>query len=80
MRDYYEIRKEIVKFLNESGISAFDLCRVSRDLCCCRTCKFFVQHYSKDGDPVDFGHCFKNKSIKSVRPHDKSCGFWTIDK
>ena len=79
MSDYFEIRNKIVKFLNESGISAFDLCRIGRDLCCCRTCKFFVQHYGKSGVEVDFGHCVKNNIIKGKRPHDNSCGFWTLD-
>lgn len=80
MTDYYTIRRTIVKFLNESGISAYDLCRVGKDLCCCGTCKFYVQHYAKGGEAVDFGHCRKNKAIKATRPHDHSCGFWTMEE
>ena len=79
MMDYEQMKSKIRRFITESGISAYDLCRISKDLCCCRTCKFFVQHYAKDGTPVDFGHCRKNNTIKSVRPHSPSCGFWSMD-
>lgn len=78
--DYLEIRNTIVRFLNESKISAYDLVRVGRDLCSCRTCVFFVQHYAKDGTPVDFGHCVKNNIIKPKKPNMQSCGFWTLEK
>lgn len=77
--DYFEMRRKIVNFINESGISSYDLCRIGRDLCCCRTCKFYVQHYAKDGEPVDFGHCTKNSTIKSVKPSKQSCGYWTLE-
>ena len=77
--NYIEMRRKIVQFINESGISSYDLCRIGRDLCCCRTCQFFVQHYGKDGEVVDFGHCVKNNRIKGVRPHESSCGFWSLD-
>lgn len=77
--DYFEMRRKIVQFINESGISSYDLCRIGRDLCCCRTCKFFVQHYGKSGNEVDFGHCVRTNIIKGKRPHEKSCGYWTID-
>lgn len=77
--DYFEMRRKIVNFINESGISSYDLCRIGRDLCCCRTCKFYVQHYAKDGEPVDFGHCIKNSTIKSVKPSKQSCGYWTLE-
>lgn len=77
--NYYDLRNTIVEFLNANRISAYDLVRVGRDLCCCRTCNFFVQHYSKDGKPVDFGHFVKNNTIKSVKPNTQSCGFWMLD-
>lgn len=77
--DYFEMRRKIVEFVNTSGISSYDICRISRDLCCCRTFCFYVQHYAKDGEPVDFGHCRKNNRIKSVKPCMQSCGFWTLD-
>ena len=79
MLDYFEMRMKILEFINESGISAYDLCRIGKDLCCCRTCKFFIQHYAKNGKEVDFGHCVKNNIIKGKRPHGTSCGFWTLD-
>ena len=79
MMDYFEMRRKIIQFLNESGITPFDLMRVGKGLCCCRTCKFFVQHYSKDGIPVDFGHCVKGNTPKSKKPNMQNCGFWTLD-
>ena len=78
--DYYEMRNAIIKFLNESGINPYDLCRIGKDLCRCGTCKFYCQHYSKYGEPVDFGHCRKNKTIKATRPYDSSCGFWSMEE
>lgn len=80
MKDYFELRKEILQFINKSGISAYDLCRISKDLCCCRTCKFFVQHYSKEGNPVDFGHCRKGNTPRAKSPNMQSCGFWIIEE
>lgn len=78
MKDYNEMRRLIMQFIEEHNISAYDLVRIGKDLCCCRTCDFFVQHYSKDGAPVDFGHCRRGNTIKSKQPHTQSCGFWTM--
>lgn len=80
MIDYFEKRKVIIDFLNGSKISAYDLVRIGKDLCCCRTCKFFIQHYTKDGNPIDFGHCVKNNIPKSKTPNMQSCGFWTLEE
>ena len=80
MQTYETIRHSIALFLKESRISAYDLVRVGKDLCACRTCKFFSQHYDKDGNSVDFGHCRKNNIPKPRRPHDNSCGFWTLEE
>ena len=77
--NYFEMRKKINSFIEESGISAYDVCRIARDLCCCRTCVFYVQHYAKEGEPVDFGHCRKNNRPKSVNPNMQSCGYWTLE-
>lgn len=80
MMDYFEMRRRIVRFINESGISSYDICRITKDLCCFRTCCFYVQHYAKDGEAVDFGHCAKNNKIKSVKPNMQSCGFWSLER
>lgn len=80
MQTYEEMRAEIVKFINDSHISAYDVARISKTLCCCRTCKFFVQHYAKDGTPVDFGHCCQGNHIKSRQPNTNSCGYWTLEE
>lgn len=80
MMDYFEGKKIVVQFLNENRITAFDLVRIAKDLCRCRTCRFFVQHYDKDGYPLDFGHCIKNNNPRPRKPNMESCGFWTIDE
>lgn len=80
MRTYYDTKSLIAEFLKENNLLACDLMRVAKDLCCCRTCRFFVQHYSKDGIPLDFGHCRKNNLPKSKRPDTQSCGFWELEK
>lgn len=76
---YYETRAKIVEFINSSGISAYDVVRIAKDLCCCRTCKFYVQHFSKDGTPIDFGHCERSNLPKAKRPNTQSCGYWQLD-
>lgn len=78
--DYYEMRREIVRFINTSGISAYDICRITKELCACRTCRYYVQHFAQDGQPVDFGHCRKNNTIKSVKPNTNSCGAWSLNE
>lgn len=78
--DFFAMEKKVVKFIEESGISAFDLCRVAKGLCCCRTCYFFAQHYDKKGEAVDFGHCTKNNMTKQVKPNMQSCGFWSMER
>ena len=78
MQTYWEIRKQIVQFLNENKISAYDLAKVSKDLCSCGTCKYFIQHYSKDGKPIECGHCVKNHILKHKKPNTQSCGFWAL--
>lgn len=73
---YEDIRDKISEFIKTSGINAYDVARISRDLCRCGTCKFFVQHYDGDGAPVDFGHCTKNNRISAKKPYEQCCGFW----
>jgi len=63
--DYLEMRNRIVQFINESGISAYDICRIGRDLCCCRTCKFYAQHYGKSGAEVDLVTASKETELKA---------------
>lgn len=77
---YFEMKAEIVKFLNTSKISPYDLVRIGKDICSCGKCKFFVPHYLADGSLTDFGHCRKNKIPKAVRPREISCGYWDFDE
>lgn len=76
MKTYYEELRLIRKFLKESNISPYDLRRISKDLCCCGKCRFYVEHYLKDGRLTDFGHCCKNKIPKGCKAGDVSCGYW----
>lgn len=76
MRTYEEDKKQILEFLKESKMNVYDLARISRDLCSCGKCRFFTQHYTKDGQPVDFGHCSRNSIPKGKRLNDSSCGYW----
>ena len=76
MHTYEDIRREIVRFSKETGISPYDIQRVSKDMCCCGKCKHFMPHYLADGKLTDFGHCTKNKIPKAVRPREISCGYW----
>ena len=80
MKTYEDIRKEIAHFITDSHLSLYDLVRIAKDMCACRKCKFFVQHYDKEGKSVDFGHCRKNNIPKPKRPHDNACGFWEMEE
>lgn len=55
------------------------LVRIRKALCRCGTCKFFVQHYGKEGNLLDFGHCRKNNHISPKKPYECSCSFWELD-
>ena len=80
MATYYDMRNQIVDFLDESKISAYDLVRIGRDLCCCRTCGFFIQHFTKDGKQIDYGHCNRTNQLKAVKPNAQSCGYWRLEE
>ena len=80
MKTYDDMRREIVKFIDASGICAYDLMRIGKDLCCCKTCRHYVQHYLADGAPVDWGHCKKHSQLKAVRPSGASCGNWSFEE
>ena len=73
---YFEKRRIVSEFLKSNSISAYDLQKITRDLCCCGSCKFYVQHYTRDGIAVDFGHCTKGNIIHSKKPSTASCGSW----
>lgn len=79
MRTYHEDLMLVRTFLKENEISATDLARISKDLCKCGTCRFFAQHYSKDGQALDWGHCFKGNIQHSKKISTACCGFWEED-
>ena len=76
MISYNEAKTALVKFIKENNIDAYDVQRIAKRLCCCGKCKFFVQHYSKEGIPVDFGHCRRCNIPHCKKPSTPSCGYW----
>ena len=71
-----EKRHEVVQFLKDHKMHASDLATIVKRLCCCGTCYFFVQHYTKDGEGLDWGHCRKGNVQHSKKVSTASCGFW----
>ena len=69
-------RSAVRKFLKEQKMSAFDLNKITKEFCACGTCRFYTQHYTKDGNPVDWGHCYKGNIQHSKKPSTSACGFW----
>lgn len=80
MSTYYEQRKIVIQFLREKKMTAWDLRRIAKDLCNCGKCRFFVEHYLKDGTQCDICHCIKNKIPKPCRISDCACGSWEDDE
>lgn len=72
----YEQIRAVCEFMKEAGLNAFDLAKISKELCACGTCRFFIQHYTKMGIPLDWGHCCKGNIQHSKRISTASCGFW----
>jgi len=81
MKTYNEKRNAVIRFLNENEyeVDAYELARISKSLCSCSTCKYFAQHYLKDGTAVEFGHCFESNTLRPRRPYQVNCGKWDID-
>ena len=69
-------QSEVRAFLKEHHMSALDLAKITKELCCCGSCYFFVQHYTKNGEPLDWGHCCKGNVQHSKKISTASCGFW----
>lgn len=69
-------RKAVVRFLHDHMMSAYDLQKITKELCACGTCRFFVQHYTKDGEGLDWGHCDKGNIQHSKKVSTASCAFW----
>ena len=72
----YENRCAVVQFLKDKNISASDLVRYAKALCCCGSCHFFEQHYTKEGEALDWGHCFRGNIQHSKKISTACCGFW----
>lgn len=71
-----ENRRAVRAFLKENGMSAWDLAKITKELCSCGTCRMFVQHYTKDGEGLDWGHCCKGNIQHSKKISTAACGFW----
>ena len=69
-------RRAVVQFMKDKNINAADLVRYAKQLCCCGTCYFFTQHYTKDGQGLDWGHCTKGNIQHSKKIGTSACGFW----
>lgn len=79
-KTYYQQVSEVIGFLSEKQMQAYDLVRIAKQLCCCGTCKFFAQHYTKDGTALDWGHCFKGNIQHSKKISTASCGSWDFEE
>lgn len=79
MNDFARQVTEVKQFLREKNMQAFDLARISKMLCRCGTCKYFEQHYAKDGTALDWGHCFKGNIQHSKKISTASCGSWDCE-
>lgn len=69
-------RAKVKMFLKENKMDAFDLAKIAKQLCVCGTCYFFCQHYTKDGECIDWGHCFRGNIQHSKKVSTSSCGYW----
>ncbi len=54
------------------------LLRMTDDRLWCANCRFFYQHYLKDGRPLEWGHCVYPK-VKARRTCDH-CGHFQSKK
>lgn len=75
-RIYYRDRADVRQFLREHRMSAYDLQKITKELCSCGTCRFFVQHYTKAREALDWGHCCKGNIQHSKKVSTASCGSW----
>ena len=80
MLNYIELERQVIDFMRSSRISAYDLARIAENLCTCGTCRYYVQHYTKNGELVNFGHCNKTNIPKGKQPGTRSCGSWMRDR
>ena len=80
MISFAEQVRDVNGFLKEKHMDAYDLVRIAKMLCCCGTCKFFVQHYTKDGTALDWGHCDKGNIQHSKKVSTTSCGSWDYEE
>ena len=80
MRKYEEEVADVRRFLNEKKMQAFDLVKIAKRLCCCGTCKYFEQHYTKNGTELDWGHCTNGNIQHSKKISTASCGSWDFEE
>ena len=72
----HENHRAVVQFMRDHRMNAYDLHKITRELCSCGSCRFFVQHYTKDGEGLDWGHCDKGNIQHSKKVSTASCAFW----
>lgn len=76
MKTYEDEKAKILSFMKKEKIDAYTLQRIAKNLCRCGHCKMFVQHYTSQGQELDFGHCIQYNIPKSKNPYDTACGSW----
>ena len=83
--NYYEMVSKVRQFSVDSGIAPWELQRIAKQMCCCGTCKYFVEHYAKERLAVldevvykilDWGHCDKGNVQHSKKRSTQSCSSW----
>lgn len=79
MNTFAQQISEVNGFLKEKHMQAYDLVRIAKMLCCCGTCKHFVQHYTKSGEALDWGHCARGNVQHSKKISTASCGYWDCE-
>lgn len=78
-RKRYDDIKAVVKFMESAKMDAWTLAKIAKELCSCGTCRFFIQHYTKMGIPLDWGHCCKGNIQHSKKISTSCCGYWEDD-
>ena len=76
---YNEKCQAIRQFAKDNNIHMYDVARLSADMSTCDKCKFYCQHYDRDGTYVPFGHCNRLNN-KATKPHNRSCGNWVYQE
>ena len=70
--------KTVRRFIQTSGIDAYNIMRIAKEYCKCSSCCWFVQHYNEKGKAIEFGHCTRNSHNTAKKPNNTACGYWDV--